>query len=342
VAARILGTGGSLGGDASEILSRGRGSRTLVLKAVLDALGVEARIALVRPFEADPARFRFPRHGLYGEALLRIRAAGRELWIDPDERNAPFGSLPASALDAEALVLPAPGEPLEVARTPKKAAVPSRRATGVRVRIDASGRAGVEVTDRYSGNSAGVIRSALERFDAIARRRIFEQTVSAVFRGGAALDALEFQGAEDREGDLTIVYRASVPDFARPDGGALVVESPILPARLGETFVRLAERRLPLLLSPQDPLEQRTEIVAPDGLALRAAPEVKLSSRWGDFRRAERLEGKTLVREERIALFPARVAPSDYTDFARFVTEIDAVQGAPLRIGGEVNPGGRH
>jgi tetratricopeptide (TPR) repeat protein len=340
VAERVLGSGGSLGDDASEILSRGRGSRTLLLKAVLDALGVEARIALVRPFEADPAPQRFPRHGLYRQTLLRIRAGGRELWIDPDERGAPFGSLPPPALDAEALVLSAPGEALEVVRTPAKAEVPSARATSVSVRVDGSGGATVEVTDRYSGHSAGVIRGALERFDATARRRIFEQTVSASFRGGA-LDGLEVKGEEDREGDLTLVYRANVPDFARRANGALVVESPILPARLGEGFVRLAERKLPLLISPQDPLEQRIELVAPDGFAVGAAPEVTLSSRWGRYHRAERVEGRTLVREEHVALSPARVAPSDYTDFARFVTEIDALQATPLRIGRGTNPGGR-
>ncbi|HSM93578.1 MAG TPA: hypothetical protein VLT47_11900, partial [Anaeromyxobacteraceae bacterium] len=340
VAARTLGSGGSLGSDASEILSRGRGSRTLLLKAVLDALGVEARVALVRPFDADPAPQRFPRHGRYGETLLRIRGGGRELWIDPDERWAPFGSLPTSALDAEALVLPAPGEAPEVVRTPARAAVPSGHSTAIRVTIDASGSASVEVKDRYAGNSAGVIRGALERFDAITRRRIFEQTVSGSFRGGT-LDTLALGGAEDREGELDLAWRASVPGFARPERGGLVVDAPVLPAHLGEAFVRLAERKLPLLVSPQDPLVQRIEIVAPEGFAPAASPEVTLTSRWGRFHRVERVEGRTLVREERIELIPARIAPSDYAEFARFATEIDAVQAAPLRIGGGANPGGR-
>jgi hypothetical protein len=221
-----------------------------------------------------------------------------------------------------------------VARTPALAAVPSLRTTTIRVQVDANGGAGVEVTDRYSGHSAGVVRGALERFDAATRRRIFEQAVAGAFRGGT-LDTLALEGSEEREGDLTLSYRARVPDFARREGGALVVESPILPARLGETFVRLAERKLPLLLSPQDPLVQRTEIRPPDGLSLRAAPEVTLATRWGTFRRTERMEGRTLVREERVALLPARVAPADYPEFARFVTGIDRAQAAPLRIGGE-------
>ena len=133
VATQILGAGGSLGSDAAEVLSRGRGSRTVLMKAVLDLLGVEARLALVRPFDADPAPYRFPGLSLYGHTLLRIRADGRELWVDPDERDAPFGSLPAATLDAEAMMLPAPGEPLEVARTPARAAVPSARRSTLRV-----------------------------------------------------------------------------------------------------------------------------------------------------------------------------------------------------------------
>lgn len=339
VASRIAGGTGSLASDASEVLSRGRGSRLILMKALLGALGIESRIALVRPFEADPRPYRFPRHGLYGQALLRIRAGGGTLWIDPDERDAPFGALPSSALDAEALLLAAPGEPPEITRTPAIATVPSVRSSAVRIELDAEGGATVHGTDRYGGYTAGVVRGALERFDASARRRLFQQSLAATFRGGS-LESLELQGAEDREAALAVAYRARVPGFARREGEALVVEAPILPARLGETFVRLADRRLPLLVPPQDPLVQRVEIVPPPGHVPLAAPAVTLGSRWGRYERRERLEGSTLVREERIELPRARVAPEDYPEFARFVTAIDAAQAEPVSIGRAGNPGG--
>jgi hypothetical protein len=339
VATRVTGGAGSLADDAGEVLSRGRGSRITLLKALLAELGVESRIALVRPFEADPRPWRFPRHGLYGAALLRLRLPGRDLWIDPNQRDAPFGSLDADVLDAEALVLPHPGEPLEVARTPAKAAVPSGRSSDVRIVLDADGAAVVEGTDRYRGYTGGQVRGALERFDAAMRRRIFEQSVAGTFRGGS-LESLELKGSDDREHDLEVVYRARVPGFARREAGGLVLEAPILPARLRETYVGVAERKLPLLVAPQDPLVQRVALVAPAGFALRPSPEVTLDTRWGRYARKERLEAGALVREERIELTRGRVAPADYPDFARFVTEIDAVQGAPILVGGAPNPGG--
>lgn len=339
VATRVTGGAGSLADDAGEVLSRGRGSRVILLKALLAELGVEARIALVRPFEADPRPWRFPRHGLYGAVLLRLRLPGHDLWVDPNQRDAPFGALAADVLDAEALVLPQPGEPLEVARTPAQAAVPSGRSSAVRIVLDADGTAVVEGTDRYRGHTGGEVRGALERFDAAMRRRIFEQSVAGTFRGGS-LEALELKGADDRERDLEVVYRARVPGFARREAGGLVLEAPILPARLREAYVGVAERKLPLLVAPQDPLAQRVELVAPAGLTLRPAPEVTLDTRWGRYVRKERLEAGALVREERIELARGRIAPADYPDFARFVTEIDSVQGAPIVISGTPNPGG--
>ena len=215
----------------------------------------------------------------------------------------------------------------------------SGRAAAIRITVDADGGAAVEGTDRYTGHTAGVIRGALERFDAAARRRLFEQSVAASFRGGA-LEALELRGTDDREAELVVAWRARVPGFARHDRGALVVETPILPAQLAEGFVRLAERKLPLLVSPQEPLAQRVELSFPEGFTPQPAAGVVLTSAWGRFERTERLEGRVLVREERLEIPRSRVPPESYPEFARFVTAIDAAQGVPLRLGGTwQNPG---
>jgi hypothetical protein len=258
--------------------------------------------------------------------------------VDPDERDAPFGSVPSSLLDCEALVLPAPGEPLETVRTPATALVPSTRGSILRVRLEPNGDATVEGTDRYRGESAGFMRGGLERFDATQRRRIFQQSVTSTFRGGA-LEALEIRGAEDREGELAIAYRAHVPGLARRDGDALVLETTLLPLRMGESYARLGERKLPLLLRGSDPVEQRIEIVPPPGAALLAAPRVEVASRWGRYVRAERLEGGALVREERIELARARIAPADYPEFVAFIRQIDGAQAPPLRTRGGISSG---
>jgi hypothetical protein len=217
--------------------------------------------------------------------------------------------------------------------------VPAGRAAAIRITVEADGSAAVEGTDRYAGHTAGVIRGALERFDAAARRRLFEQSVAASFRGGA-LESLELRGADDREAELVVAWRARVPGFARHDRGALVVEAPILPVQLAESFVRLAERTLPLLVPPQEPLTQRVELAFPEGFAPQPAAGVVLASAWGRFERTERLEGRVLIREERVEIPRSRVPPDGYPEFARFVTAIDAAQGVPLRVGGaRANPG---
>jgi hypothetical protein len=332
VAGRVRGGGAGLGSDASEVLSRGRGGRTLLLECLLDLLGVEARVVLVRRGEEEPVAYRFAGAWLYSMALLRVRADGRELWLDAEPRNAPFGALSAGVLDAEGLVLPAPGEAPAVARTPRAATVPSRREQRLRFELDADGAARLVGRDTYAGDPAGDLRDALERFDASLRRRIFEEALAGAFRG-LRLGSLELRGLDDREAEMGIDYEATIRGFARRDvTGALRLETPIFPLGLGQGLARVGERKLPLDFVAGDPALLRAEIVAPEGMVPVARPDVELATRWGQYRRTERIEGRTLVREERWERRRARIPPGDYPAFAAFLAAVDAAQAEPVRV----------
>lgn len=333
VAKTILGQGGAFGEEASVVLSRGRGSRLLVLKALLSALGIRARIALARPFAADQGPWRFPTPGLYGHPLLRVEAGGETLWLDPGLRAAPFATIPSAVTDAEALVLPEPGEALEVVRTPARQRVEERREVVVRVTLDAEGGAEVEGEDRYHGAAGAAAKGAVERLDASERRQVIESMLARSFRGVALSEAVML-GEDDPEGPLVVRWLGRVPRLARPAGPSeLVLEAPVLPSRLAARFVQVASRTAPLLVQVPERSVQRVEISAPPGLVPSVTAPRSIESPFGTFSRTERAEGRTLVREDRLDLPRGRIAPERYADFAAFAAAVDAAQEMPMAFG---------
>ncbi len=330
VSADVLG-GGAFGEDASEALSRGRGSRLVVLKAILAELGIRARIALARPFGSDESPRRFPSHSTWTHALLRIEAGGEPLWHDPSFRTSLLGTVPSTLLGVEALVLPEPGEPLEVVRTPERALVEERREVAIRITLAADGRATVEGEDRYHGAAGAAAKAAVERLDASERRQVVEAMLARTFRG-ASLAAAEMLGEEDARAPFTVRWRGTVPGLARTANGGLLLDAAIVPARLGARFVKVAARTTPLVVELGEIVDARIEIVAPEGFAPEPAPAGAADGEYGTFASTEVAQARTLVREERLVLRRARVAPERYADFASFAATVDHLQERPARF----------
>ena len=93
--------------------------------------------------------------------------------------------------------------------------------------------------------------------------------------------------------------------------------------------MQVAQRRTALLLPTPERGVARIEIVAPEGLAARAAPAREVKTPFGTFKRTERAEGRTLVREDRLDVGRGRIAPAQYHDFAAFAASVDAIQDDP-------------
>jgi hypothetical protein len=336
VARAILGAGGGTAEEASAVLSRGRGSRVTVLAAVLRELGLRTHVALARPFSADPAAARFPSPGAYAAPLLRVEAGGETYWLDPSSRLAPFGALPTAVLDAEALVLAAPGEPLEVTRTPARSLVPEAREVTVRLALEAGGGAQVEGADTYRGAMGGAAKAAIEPLDASQRRQAVEALVARSLPG-VSVTEVAFEGEGDPEAPLVIRWSGRASDLVRTSGERLLLDAAIFPARLSARYVQIAARRTPLLVPGDERTAQRIEVIAPEGYRPRAAAPTSLVTPLGVFERRERVEGRTLIREERAEVLRGRLSPGSVRELATFAATVDEAQGRPLVL--ERDPG---
>ena len=325
VAESILG-GGSLGDGAGLVLARGRGNRLVLLAAVYRALGVDVRLALVRERGRDPAPSSFPRTDLYPRPVLRVRHGGGEWWLDPSQRLAPFGLLPPAARGQEALVVAVPGGDAERVKTPAGDPVDARE-IALKVTVAPDGGAVVEAVETYRGWDAAAAKSGLEKADEQQRRQGVEQVLTRSFRG-LALEELALEG-ENEPGPLVVRWRGRLAGWVRVEDGRAIADAPLFPARLGSTYAPRARRETPLLLASGDDARLSLTVVAPP--SWRAVPQHReVKGDRGLFERTDRATEGGLVREERIALWPGRVAPAEYPAFARFANEVDAAQAAPL------------
>ncbi len=326
----IEGQGGSWAESASQVLSRGRGSRTVLLKAVYRVLGIQARLALVRLFTSDPSPYRFPRPDLYGHAVLRVQDGGKTYWLDPSTRYTPFGQLAAAARGAEVLVLPEPGEAPEVSRTPDDDG-PDGRQVNLVGTLGSGGDAVIEGVERYLGFEGAVARAMVERLDAQARRQIAEQSLTRSFRG-LTLDSLEIEGERRMDEPLVLRWRVRVPQLARMEAGRAVVDATPFPVQLGARYATLAARETPLLIGSTERFALHVELALPPGLHA-AGENREVLTEFGSYRRFEREEGGRLVRDDRFELRRSRIAPGGYPAFARFAKSVDEAQEAPLVLG---------
>jgi hypothetical protein len=323
----VTGQGGSWTEPAAAVLSRGRGSRTVLLQALLDVLGIRSRVALVRDFGRDPGPFRFPRPDLWGYAVLRVEAGGREVWLDPTTRHTPFGVLPASARGCAALVLPYPGEAVRAVRTP--AGEPEPRRVKLTAALDAEGGATVEGREEYVGFEASSLRASLERLDPSARRQAAEGGLARSFPGPALLD-LAVEGEADPDAPVVLRWKVRVDRWARRAGERLVVDAPLFPARMGARFVQRAARETPLLVAADEHTTLEVEVTPPPGFRAVAGQALDVPSAWGRYTRADRTTSVRLVRSDGWELRRARVPPGEFAAFGAFAAEVDGAQGEPM------------
>lgn len=330
---RVQGRDQGLPVSASATLAEGRGSRLWLLYAAFKALGLDARVAVVRPATVDPSPFLFPNEALLPYLAVRVKASdGQELWLDPIVRFAPFGELPEMAQDKDAWLFPEPGKPLEKVRTPKAGARLTKE-----VKLDLSlSEEGVLTgsgEETYLGFEAAQLAEALEALDPEQRQQALQGALSRFF-GGADLSKVELDIRRAVGAPLKLRYAFKAPRFGRKEGDAAMVLGQVTyPAWLGRRYLALSERTTALFLESSEGTATRVSLELPPGWVLQD-PLVQqgTSCPWGKLSRKERQQGDTVTVEEDFSLLAGRIPPKEYGIFAQFAGEVDLLQGRDLLI----------
>jgi hypothetical protein len=314
------------------VLAQGRGNRLVVLKAALASAKIPSHVVLVRPFNQDPASYRFPRGELYSWAVLRIDLPDGAAFVDPGFRLAPFDALPSFARGQDAWVVPEPGEEPAWIRLPE--ALPDQRdgrALQMDLQLDADGLAAGTGRDEHQGFEAASLKDALERLDRDQRKQAVESMLGRGLRG-VTLESLSTEHETDLGGPATLVYGLRV-QLARRDGAELFIPASLVPSRLARRWLETAERQVPLLVDQPEVISQRVTLSLPKGRQVKPGPKpVSLATPYGAYRWSAREEAGKLVIEESLSMPQQRVRPAQYPAFAEFARAVDQAQSQELVV----------
>jgi len=324
---RIAGRDAGLTSSAAATLAQERGSRTWLLKASLEALGIPARLVAIRTFASDPSPFLFPNDALLPYVALRAEVPGEGVvWLDPAIRFGPFGELPEQALGGrEGWLFPEPGRPLAQVKTPPNR---PRAPKDIRLKLTLSeeGRLSGEGIETYEGFEAARLGEALDQLSPDQRNQSLQSALSRYF-GGAELTKVKVELRQEVGAPFVVRYAFTVPTFARKEGDTLVLPPITFPARLGKRFVQLSTRKSPLYLDETERTHTSVELTVPPGMQFSGIePELKAQSPYGTFSHREtQVDGKLRINEI-YGLDAARIPPREYEGFAAFAGEVDLIQ----------------
>jgi hypothetical protein len=322
----IKGSESTLSTAAAATLAQGRGSRLMLLKASLAAVDIPSRIVLVRPFNADPAPYRFPSNETYSYVALQVQPmGGGSMLLTPGIRFAPFAKLAPLAEAQEAAVLPELGEKVRFFQTPGDRG-PDLKSVELKLALSSDGDLSGSGEEICRGLTAAAMKNALEQLDQEKIRQVIESAVARTFEN-AILEDLAIDDEDEPGAPVTVRYRFTARGYARPERNKLVVANGVFQANLGRRFLSLFERTTPLLISNPEQMELVAEVALPPGMALAGPPQTdRIESPFGYWERTEqKLPGKTILRE-RLTLPLQRVLPEQYQGFGDFVAAVDKGQ----------------
>jgi tetratricopeptide (TPR) repeat protein len=328
--------GRSAGSDfsisAAQVLAQGRGNRLVVLKAALASAKIPAHVVLVRPFNQDPAPYRFPRGELYSYSVLRIDLPDGPAFVDPSFRLAPFDALPAFARGADAWVVPEPGEDPQRIRTPSgEGSAGSGRRLTLSLTVDAEGGATGEGTDSYLGFDGASLKDALERIDEAQRKQAIEMMLGRGLRR-VELVKLSAEGEGQVSVPATLHYDLRA-QAGRREGDRLVVPGSLLASRLSRRLIEKADRSLPMLVDSPEKFAVVTRIKLPAGMHLRGDPApIAVVTEQGHFSWTARESQGTLVVEEQLDIPQQRIVPERYAAFADLCRKVDDAEAQDLVV----------
>ncbi|MCA9514840.1 MAG: hypothetical protein KC635_07860, partial [Myxococcales bacterium] len=306
---------------AETVVSERKGSRTVALRALAGALGLDAELVLCGPEPEGPlpdSANPTPQENRLYYPLVRVGPR----WLDPERDGAGFGGLAADLAGARCLRVERDGA--ELITLPAASPPPSGLDgfdLDVRLEVAPSGLAKGSLTLRADGPIG--LANGRDWLREEKKRGAIWQQYAARLSASAQLEGEETRGQGEPLGPVTATLELAIPGFASGDGGRLAVDRvarPALAVDLAgvpdlEQLIALPARETPLRLFPYHETA-RVVLVAPDGMVWqRPPPEVRVSIAGVTLSQAVTVSGRELTVKRVIDLPAGRVAPGDYPAF---------------------------
>jgi hypothetical protein len=317
----------ALGTTAGVSFSRRDGNRLAIVAAALVDAGWDVDLVMARPRLLAGTHLEVPTLETFSEPLLRVRRAGREVWVDLEEQRRGVDRIRPILQGGDGLVLPLthPAEPVTLLpRLPEFESRELEQRVSVNASVQASGDARVAFAMELEGPEAEQLLERTKAAPADRVQMVYQQMANNLFPGASGVT-----GAIDRAADRTTLRLelelAGACDVTgdRMECRSLVVSRPLVPS-----LASLPERSYPLVVPL--PITERVELVleAPPGWSMARAPR-RLEAEWGSVAEQLTVDGPRIRSLLTVEIGARTVEPSDYPRFARFCQAVDELASRP-------------
>jgi hypothetical protein len=253
-------------------------------------------------------------------SVLRTKAGKRYLIFDPTDEYTPLGDLRSELQDTYALlVMDAGGELIHTALQPPENNILVREG---RFKLNPDGSLTGEVVEKRRGDHALWERYALKEANQQERIQRVEHALNRSLQG-FTLQTLDIQQLDDRDKDLVLTYRFTVPNYVQVRGPLTLAR----PRVLGEKSFNIDQK--PRQYSIEMPSASREtdtfEIEIPPGYKVDDIPDpVKVDMGFASYQSKSEVAGTTLRYSREYVVRDLQVNPEHLADLRRFEGTIGA------------------
>jgi tetratricopeptide (TPR) repeat protein len=317
-------------GVAHRILMEKKGNRLILLKALLDAVGVKSSFAFVRhnTHTAVKPDWNFPDPQVFdsNSSLLLCVDTGdvSPVWVIGQPRLARLGLLDWPMQGGTAIILDDDGTTFR--SLPTQPVEDLAQFTQTRGELQDNGSVKAVIKLILAGLSGANVRENLSKMDDKARRTIVERIYNANFPG-AVLDTLDMGDLDAVGPPLTITATLTLPRFTENVKGVLRCKTGIPPMNLKQQMTFQVKRTLPIKISEPIVSQESFTLVLPGGMRVsKLPPDLEISGDLGTYCLTFSVVGNE-VRMRRVChIYPQQLPAASYNDLVEFCKQVDKAE----------------
>lgn len=278
---------------ATVTLSARKGSRLVLLRALLREVGVKSELWLARDkFGLEPLPGGSPMLEAYDVPILAVHLADKQapLMVLTGSKVMPIGYLMPALSQTRAMRVqleesdPAPGPVQLPAASPDLA---DRRSYTLELELGRDGAGTLRGVIELQGMEAAAWRDVLRTLDEDRIKEGFERAELGAILLGASADLvdLEIEHKKELHKPLRLVFSATIRGVFVQQGGELLMRANAVPMNMGLNYASLPERKTGWVM-PYAPVLAASVTVKLDGAKFTAPPsDITIEGPFGAYRR---------------------------------------------------------
>lgn len=290
---------------------------SLLLSDMLDALGINSHMALIRSSMNGQIDVDVPSPDVFNHVVVYIpEIGGNGLFVDPTFRYGEYDLMPEPCQDVMAFVITDDG--YEFIRTPLSGPEKNTSQTHISGVLNSEGEMTGAVHIAEGHMQAANLRSQIEAMPNI-RNNLGSFVLSSLFPG-SELQEFSLTGREPGAEPLYIDFTFTAPKAAQKSADGLTYQLPFYTDAYTE-WTMLEERKHPLQIDSCAYSIDTLQITLPEGyVADVPQPSVTYSNQFGAFTLTSETEAGALSVSSKFIINQRDISVEEYPAFREFIT----------------------